>query len=99
MPSNTTNLEGYTVFSSVSLAGSGSTLLAQDITSRGSIVGNWGQVTNMSIASWSLSILTAASATAIPSGYLGLIQQASGFSLIYKSGTTVYTVGASAVSA
>ena len=94
MPSNTTNLEeGYTVFSSVSMAGSGATIKAKDI------VGATAAITNMSVVSWGLSMLTAASATAIPSGYLGLIQQASGFSLIYKSGTTVYTVGASAVSA
>lgn len=31
MPSNTTNLEGYTVYSSVSLNGSGATLKAKDI--------------------------------------------------------------------
>jgi len=53
----------------------------------------------LSMATWAFSILTASSAAAIPSGCLGLIQLASGFSLIYKSGTTVYTVGASAVSA
>jgi len=83
MPSNITNLEGYTVFSSMSLAGSGSSTLG----------------TNVSVTSWALSILTAPNVGAIPSGYLAIVQQASGFSLIYKSGTTSYTVGASAVSA
>jgi len=95
MPSNITNLEGYTVFSSMSLAGSGSTAKVKDLIVRGaSTLG-----TNVSVTSWALSILTAPNVGAIPSGYLAIVQQASGFSLIYKSGTTSYTVGASAVSA
>lgn len=77
---------GYTVFSALSVAGGAS---------RGTVALNSAP---LSLGTISFSIMTAADASGIPSGYLGLIQRASGFSLVYKSGSTVYTVGTSAVS-
>lgn len=52
----------------------------------------------LSIGTISFSILTGSQMSLIPDGHLGLLHQASGFSLVYRSGSTIYTVGASAVS-
>ena len=97
MPSNTTNLEGYTVFSSVSLAGSGSTLLAQDVTSRGSFVANWASITSAAFAGGA-SMTTLAAATAAPDGGFGIVFRASGLSIVYRSGSTIYSIAGSATS-
>src|SRR5438067_1990233 len=51
-----------------------------------------------SLQTFSFSITTAAVATAIPSGNLGLVFRASGISLVYVSGGTVYSVASSTVS-
>ena len=61
---------GDTVFSSVSLEGTGQ-----------------------------FSIRTLAAASDLASGQFGILQHASGLSIIYRSDDTAYTVGASAVSA
>ncbi len=52
----------------------------------------------LSLGTISFSIMTAADASGIPSGNVGIIQRASGFSFIYKSGASVYLIGTSAVS-
>lgn len=52
----------------------------------------------LSLATFSFSIATAASATAIPSGNLGIVFRASGISLVYVSGSTVYSFGSSSYS-
>lgn len=46
-----------------------------------------------------ISMVTVANTTGMTIGQLRLVFQASGVSLMYSSGATVYTVGASAVSA
>lgn len=45
------------------------------------------------------SARTIASSGSLADGQFGIVQQASGLSLIFRSGDTQYTVGASAVSA
>lgn len=77
------DIQNFTSFSAVSVPSSGTVALNGGVLSLNTI---------------SFSIKTAADASGIPDGFLGLIQRASGFSLIYKSGGTVYTVGTSAVS-
>jgi hypothetical protein len=51
-----------------------------------------------SLQTYSFSIATAALATSIPSGNLGLVFRASGLSLVYVSGGTVYSLASSAIS-
>ena len=46
-----------------------------------------------------ISMVTVANSNTMTIGQLRLVFQASGISLVYSSGATVYTVGASAVSA
>lgn len=46
-----------------------------------------------------MSIVTAANSSSMTRGELRIIHALSGFSLVYSSGATVYTIGASAVSA
>lgn len=53
----------------------------------------------LSLGTYSLSITTAAAATSIPDGHLGLVFRASGISLVYLSGGTVYSFGSSGVGA
>ena len=93
MPSNTTNLEGYTVFSSLSLAGSGATAQVQDLTARGAT-----SVVSLAIAGASFSIQTAGAATSGVDGGLVVVFRASGVSLCYKSGSSIYLIGGSATS-
>ena len=85
---------GYTVFSALSIAG-GSSL--------GTVALNRAPLTMggglLSLATHGLSITTASQMSLVADGCLGLLQHASGFSLVYRSGSTIYTVGASAVSA
>ena len=45
-----------------------------------------------------LSFRTLASAASLNTGQFGVVQQASGLSLMFRSADTAYTVGASAVS-
>ncbi|HEX9249321.1 MAG TPA: hypothetical protein VF856_07465 [Gemmatimonadaceae bacterium] len=52
----------------------------------------------LSLQTFSFSMTTAALATAIPSGNLGLVFRASGLSLVYVSGGTVYSLASSAIS-
>ena len=92
---------GYTVFSAISLAGGASvgtlaTNAAPIVTSGGSVSLGGG---TLSLATWGLSITTGSQMSVVPDGCLGLLHHASGFSLVYRSGSTIYTVGASAVSA
>lgn len=51
-----------------------------------------------SLQTFSFSIATAAAATAIPSGNLGVVFRSSGISLVYVSGGTVYSFGSSSYS-
>lgn len=51
----------------------------------------------LSLGTYSFSILTAAAATSIPDNHLGLVFRASGISLVYLSGGTVYSFGSSGV--
>src|SRR5690348_16870194 len=62
-------------------------------------VANQASVNTLSIASWCFSIQTAAAATAIANNSLGLVFRASGISLVYVSGGTVYSFGSSGVGA
>jgi hypothetical protein len=57
-----------------------------------------GTAAGLSLGTWSLSIATASAATKIPSGYFGIVQRASGLSLVYVSGATVYNIAGSATS-
>ena len=52
----------------------------------------------LSLQTFSFSITTGALATSVPSGNLGLIFRASGLSLVYVSGGTVYSLASSAIS-
>ena len=81
------NLRGYTTFSALTLEGG---------TSEGTVALNGGV---LSLGTYSFSIATAAAATAIPSGHLGVVFRASGISLVYISGGTVYSFGSSGVGA
>ena len=83
MPSNTTNLEGYTVFSSVSLAGSGSTLLASDVSASrfiGSTVSTTAGIASSTLSSTGSSLNGAEWASRLSiggnSGYTGTEIQA-----------------------
>src|SRR5690349_1753968 len=92
--------EGFTVFSNLSIAAGGPASGGGGASTggpSGQTVALNGAL--LSIGTWAFSMITASSAAAIPSGCVGLLMQASGFSLVYKSGSTVYTIGASAVSA
>ena len=51
----------------------------------------------LSLGTYCFSISTAAAATSIPSGCLGLVFRTSGISLVYVSGGTVYSFGSSGV--
>ena len=88
------DIHGYTVLSALSLAGG---------SSRGTLATNGGQVSLgggiLSLGTHSFSITTASAMDEIPDGHVGIVFQASGLSLIYRSGDTAYTVGASATSA
>ena len=53
----------------------------------------------LSLGTYSFSITTAAAATSIPDAHLGLVFRASGISLVYVSGGTVYSFGSSGVGA
>lgn len=52
----------------------------------------------LSLGTTSFSVQTAASAAGIGDGCIGVIQRASGLSLVLRSGSTIYTIGTSAVS-
>lgn len=52
----------------------------------------------LSLATFSFSIATASAATLIPSGNLGIVFRTSGISLVYVSGSTVYSFGSSSYS-
>jgi hypothetical protein len=80
------SIHNVTVLSALSIAGG---------TSAGTVALN---AAPLSLGTFSFSMTTAADASGIADGALGLIQRASGWSLVYKSGSTVYTVGTSAVS-
>ena len=81
------DIHGYTVLSALSLAGGASV---------GTLALNGG---TLSLATRSISMITGGAQTTVPDGHLALLQAASGFSLVYRSGSTIYTVGASATSA
>lgn len=53
----------------------------------------------LSLNTYSFSIVTASAATKIPDNSLGLVFRASGISLVYVSGGTVYSFGSSGVGA
>lgn len=78
------NLTGITTFSAVSLDALAS-------------AGGLPNTPVLSLNTYSFSITTAAAATAIPNNSLGLVFRASGISLVYVSGGTVYSFGSSGV--
>lgn len=80
----------YTVFSGISLNSDASNTFGIALNKK-----------PLSVSTYLLfkSVTTAASASAFTAGDVGIIQQASGLSLIYVSANTVYTLGASATSA
>lgn len=85
---------GYTVLSGLSLDQDSTSSLG--IATNGQPLSVGGGV--LSLGTFSLSITTAASATAIPSGNLGIVFRSSGVSLVYVSGATVYSIAGSATS-
>lgn len=92
MPSNTTNLEGYTVFSSVSLAGSGATLQAQDQTvTRSASVGT---LTFTNLAGSAFTVGSSATTRTFADGtfqFSVLSLTTNGAALRFRSGQTIYT--------
>lgn len=76
------NLFGYTVLSGLSLDRANASAISAPV---------------LSLNTTSFSILTAATATAFPNNSLGLVFRASGISLVYLSGGTVYSFGSSGV--
>lgn len=83
-------LHDYTVFSGISLNSDASNSFGLALNKKPLSVG-----TNLLFA----SVTTAASVSAFTNGQVGVVMQASGLSLIYVSGGTAYTLGASATSA
>ena len=83
------NQQGITQFSAISLDG------------RSFVAGNGAPANTpvLSLNTYSFSITTAASAVAIPNNSLGLVFRASGISLVYVSGGTVYSFGTNGVGA
>lgn len=79
------NLTGVTVLSALSL----------DAPS--AVAGLPANTPVLSLNTYSFSITTAALATSIPNNSLGLVFRASGISLVYVSGGTVYSFGSSGV--
>ena len=81
------NLQGITTLSALSLDG------------RGFVAGAGIPASTpvFSLNTYSFSITTAALATSIPNNSLGLVFRASGISLVYVSGGTVYSFGSSGV--
>ena len=78
------NLFGVTNFSAISLLAPGGV--------------TWPSATpTFSLNTYCFSITTAAAATSIPNNCLGLVFRASGISLVYVSGGTVYSFGSSGV--
>jgi hypothetical protein len=77
------DIMNYTVLSGLSMP------------SGGTVAINGGE---LSLGTYSFSITTAAAATSIPSGHLGVVFRASGISLVYVSGGTVYSFGSSSYS-
>lgn len=81
---------GFTTFSNVSIQGDGTNApSAQTVALNGAL---------LSLGTYAFSIATANAATLIPDGCLGVVFRASGLSLIYRSGSTVYSISSSAVS-
>jgi hypothetical protein len=83
-------LHDYTVFSGVSINSDASNTVGIALNKHPLSVGSFVLLT---------SVLTAPNTSALTAGQLGIVQQASGLSLMYISGNTVYTIGASATSA
>ena len=83
------NLQGLTTLSGLSLDGRGFVAAA----------GVPANTPVFSLNTYSFSITTAALATSIPNNSLGLVFRASGISLVYVSGGTVYSFGSSGVGA
>lgn len=92
MPVNTTDLQA---------GGTANTPVGQQaLTAFSSVtVANQLSACTLSVNTFCFSIQTAASATAIADGSLGLVFRASGISLVYKSGSTIYSFGTNGVGA
>jgi hypothetical protein len=96
------DIHGVTHLSSLSLhntlqVGSASLTTASGLSTGGRGVTLSGGV--LSLGTHGFSITTCSQMSQIADGGLGLVFQASGMSLCFRSGSTIYTVGASAVSA
>jgi hypothetical protein len=76
-----------------------STLSASNVTMPGGFMAAANTAGGLSLGTYSFSILTAAAATSIPDNHLGLVFRASGISLVYLSGGTVYSFGTNGVGA
>jgi len=83
------NLQGLTTLSALSLSG-------REFVAGAGVPAN---TPVLSLNTYSFSILTAANATSIPNNSLGLVFRASGISLVYVSGGTVYSFGTNGVGA
>lgn len=85
----------FTSFSALSIPSGGTVHV------HGTSVVSLGARTGLSVNSATLfrSVKTYATAAGIEEGGVGVVFQASGVSLIYRSGATYYTLGASATSA
>lgn len=83
-------LHDYTVFSGISLNSDASNTFGIALNKK-----------PLSVSTYLLfkSVTTAASASAFTNGDIGVVMQASGLSLLFISGNTTYTLGASATSA
>lgn len=104
MPVNTGYLSAdTTVFSNISLSGEashgGGQLSAGTVAVPLGFSATFNTAGGLSLGTYSFSITTAAAATSIPDNHLGLVFRASGISLVYVSGGTVYSFGSSGVGA
>jgi hypothetical protein len=87
--------DGFTSFSGLSIPSGGTVHV------HGASTVSLGATGGLSInsATLLLSVKTYATAAGIADGAVGVVMQASGLSIIYRSGATYYTLGASATSA
>jgi hypothetical protein len=93
------SVQGLTVTGSSQLLGSANLISASTVTvSTLLTVQKTASIASLSLTTFSFSILTGAAATSVPDNSLALIFRASGVSLVYMSGGTVYSVASSTVS-
>lgn len=95
-----TNLSGLTLSSTLSVGGQASFTAGVTAPSYVTLSGGASMAgAQLSLATWGFSITTASQMSEVAPNTLALVFQASGISLCFRSGSTIYTVGASATSA